>query len=62
MICSELNINSESLIAKIDSLDGIDLKYPEEINIVTELKGCRQNLEAKTQILSNKNEELITKI
>jgi hypothetical protein len=58
-LVSKLNINSESLIAKIDSLDGIDLKYPEEINIVTELKGCRQNLEAKTQILSNKNEELI---
>ena len=56
---SKLDINSESLIAKIDSLDGIDIKYPEEINIMTELNGCRQNLKAKTQILSDNNERIV---
>ena len=58
-LVSKLDINSESLIAKIDSLDGIDINYPEEINIITELQGCRQNLKAKSQILADNSERLI---
>jgi hypothetical protein len=56
---TKLDINSESVIAKIDSLVGIDIEYPEEIHIVNELHGCRQNLIAMAQVVSDNNEEII---
>ena len=56
---SRMDIKSGPFVARIDSLDGIDLYYPEELNILSELQGCRKNLKADLKIQSSETEKIV---
>jgi len=58
-LVSRLNLKSESLYDIIDSLERNEINYPDEINIIAELQGCRQNLKIKTQIQTNELEQIV---
>jgi hypothetical protein len=58
---SRVSVKTESLYAIIDSLERDEIDYPDEISIISEFQGCRQNLNAEAQIQSNESERIVIK-